>query len=320
MTLHQFEIFAAIARRGSLSRAALEMHMSQPALTHQMKLLQASYGAVLYVRKFGGVALTPAGERLLLGIGPILEMVGKLRRNGAAAGAHKAGHDLLRVGGIESASVQLLPLVLARFHARHPEVALEFRTRTSNQLERMVLGAAMDLAVTARRPVSVDLRCEPLRKERVALFVPASHRLAKRHRLMLTEVLAEPLIVRGGRDGGGVTDQALQQLRDRSAVIRIGMHCDGPAEIKAAVAQGMGVGMVFEEALKADAAAGKFKILKVPGLALEGESYVVYSKSRPLGPWAEEFLQLLARAVGHQAGATASIRADGASLYAGVAP
>jgi DNA-binding transcriptional LysR family regulator len=296
MTLYQFTIFSAIAKRGNLTKAALDLRMSQPALTHQMKLLQESYGASLYVRTPFGIALTPAGERLLVGIGPIMDLVGKLRSRAAPAVMRKAGQEVLRVGGIESASVLLLPTVLAQFRAGHAHVALEFRTRTSDILERMVLSDSMDLAVTARHVVSSDLQCQPLRKERVALFVPARHRLANRKNLQISDVVAEPLILRGGRGGGGVTDRALQQLRDRASGISVAMYCDGPTEIKAAVAQGMGVGMVFEEALKTEVAAGKFKILKIRGLMLEGESYVVYSKSRPLGPWAQEFLEMLGRA------------------------
>jgi DNA-binding transcriptional LysR family regulator len=267
--------------------------MTQPALTHQMKLLQESYGEPLYVRTFGGIILTRAGEKLLMGIGPILEMVGRLRPGPTSFNTERVARDMLRVGGVESAAAVLLPTLLARFRERHPQVALEFRTRTSEQLERMVLGGSMDLAVTARRSVSIDLECELLRKERVVLFVPAGHRLAKRNRLELAEVLAEPLILRGGRDGGGVTDHALHQLRDLTSSIRVGMYCDGPTAIKAAVAQGMGVGMVFKEGLKADVAAGKFKILKIRGLDLEGESYIVWSKIRPVGPWAEQFLSML---------------------------
>ena len=296
MTLHQFKIFSTIAKRGNLTRAALELRMSQPALTHQMKLLQERYGEVLYVRTFGGIVLTRAGERLLMGIGPILEMVGKLRSGPTSLNADIIDRNVLRVGGVESASAILLPTLLARFRERHPQIVLVFRTRTSEQLERIVLGGSMDLAVTARRPVSVDLECELLRKERVVLFVPAGHRLAKRNRLELTEVLAEPLILRGGRDGGGVTDHALHQLRDLTSSIRVGMYCDGPTAIKAAVAQGMGVGMVFEESLKAEVAAGKFKILNVRGLELAGQSYIVYSKRRPLSPSTREFLALLRRA------------------------
>jgi DNA-binding transcriptional LysR family regulator len=296
MTFHQFTIFSAIAKRGSLSKAALDLRMSQPALTHQMKLLQESYGATLYVRMPFGITLTQAGERLLVGIGPIMELVGKLRSGPPPTVMRKAGREVLRVGGVESASALLLPAVLAQFRAGHPWVALEFRTRTSDILERMVLNASMDLAVTARHAVSIDLHCQPLRRARVALFVAAGHRLASRRNLQLSDVLAEPLILRGGRGGGGVTDRALQQLRDRATEIRVGMYCDGPTEIKAAVAQEMGVGMVFEESLKAGVAAGEFKILKIRGLELEGECYVVYSNCRPLGTLAQEFLELLGRA------------------------
>jgi hypothetical protein len=70
----------------------------------------------------------------------------------------------------------------------------------------------------------------------------------------------------------------------------------------------MGVGMVFEESLKAEVAAGKFKILKVRGVELEGESYVVYSRGRPLGPWAQEFLEMLGRAAKSHRVAGDSIR------------
>jgi DNA-binding transcriptional LysR family regulator len=293
MTLQQFRIFSAIAKFGNLTKAALVLRTSQPAISHHMKLLKDGYGEILYIRTPFGVVLTPAGEGLLAKIEPILELVGKLKSSAALTMLRTADRDVLRVGGVESASTHLLPAALAQFRARHPIVALEFRTRTSDLLERMVLNTSMDIAVTARQSISLDLQCEPLRRERVALFVPTRHRLANSKTLQLHDVLAEPLILRGGRGGGGVTDRALNQLRDRGVEIRVGMYCDGPAAIKAAVAQGMGVGMVFEESLKAEAAAGKFKILRVRGLELEGHSYIVYSKSRPLLPLAQEFLEIL---------------------------
>jgi DNA-binding transcriptional LysR family regulator len=287
MTLYQFKIFDLIAKYGSLTKAAFDLRISQPALTHQMKQLRESYGATLYVKTLGGIVLTPAGERLLVGIGPILESVGKLRLHPTPA--RTRSREVLRIGGIESASVHLLPAVLARFRTRHPDVALEFRTRNSDHLERMVLSGSMDLAVTARRPAAADLNCEPLRRERVALFVPANHRLAKRKKLQLRDVVEEPLIMRGGR----ITDRAFQQMRDQVANLRIGMYCDGPAAIKAAVAQGMGVGMMFEEGLKAEVSMGRFKILEIHGLELEGESYIISTKSSPMDRWMEEFLQMV---------------------------
>ena len=295
MTLHQFMIFSAIARRGNVTKAGWDLHLSQPAITHQMKQLQESYGATLYQRTPSGIALTPAGERLLVGIGPILEMVGKLRSGSSPGGIRKASRAVLRVGGIESASASLLPGILAQFKRRHDEVEIDFRTQTSEHLERLVLNFAMDLAVTGREPRSEELICEPLRRERVAMFVPATHPLAKKGSLTLSEVLAEPLIVRGGRGGAGVTDSALQHLRELGQRLNIGMLCDGPTAIKAGVRHGMGVGIMFAESLKAEVASGEFKILSVAGVVLQGESFIVYSKDRPLSPLASEFLELLRR-------------------------
>jgi DNA-binding transcriptional LysR family regulator len=313
MTLHQFRIFTAIAKSGNLTKAALELRTSQPAIWHQIKLLEEARGAKLYLRTARGIELTDAGRTLLGKIAPILDLVAKLKDNQDNPSTQsRVSREVLRVGGIESASAHLLPAVLAQFKARFPNVALEFRTRTSDRLERMVTGGAMDLAVSGRAAMSADLRCEPLRIEKVALFVPVDHRLARCKKLRLADVLVEPFIVRGGQGGAGVTDRALQRLREQGLEIKVAMYCDGPTAIKAAVAQQMGVGMVFEESLKAEIAAGKFKILNVPGLELVGESYIISSKSRPLSPLAQEFLALLQRAVTKQRSvADAGIRHGG---------
>jgi len=90
-----------------------------------------------------------------------------------------------------------------------------------------------------------------------------------------------------------VFDKAMQQIRDRGLDLKIAMYCDGPTEIKAVVRQNMGVGMVYEDAIKSELFSGEFKILKVPGVELEGESSIIYSKKRKLSPLALEFLELL---------------------------
>jgi DNA-binding transcriptional LysR family regulator len=71
------------------------------------------------------------------------------------------------------------------------------------------------------------------------------------------------------------------------------MRCDGPAAVKAAVRQRMGVGVAFEDVLKPEIDSGEFKLLKVRGLELEATSFMVYAKKRVLSPLAQEFLELL---------------------------
>ena len=292
MTFSQFTFFAVVAKHMSLTKASEILRVSQPTISQQLKQLEDHHGTKLYRRVNRGVEITEAGQLFLRSITPILDQVAKLER-GFKPTAPKSAREVLRVGGTDIASGVLLPSLLAGFRQRHPTAELEMRTRTSDQLERMVSSSVLDLAVTVRQARSSALACEPLRREKIAMFIPANHRLAKKNRLKLSDVLAEPLIVRGGRGGSGVVDRALKQIRDAGLDLKIGIHCDGPAAIKAAVRQNMGVGIAFEDAVKAEVASGEFKILKVPGVELEGKSFIIYSKKKKLSPLALEFLELL---------------------------
>ena len=170
---------------------------------------------------------------------------------------------------------------------------MELRTGASAHIERMVLGSALDLAVIPQQARSHDLISEPLRRERLVCFAPARHRLAKKSRVEIADLIAEPLIIRGGNGIAATTETALKQIRDRGWQINIGMRCDDPAAIKAAVRHGMGVGVGFEETVRSEIASGEFKVLKVCGLELEGQTFIVYPKKKPLSPLAQEFLELL---------------------------
>ncbi len=170
---------------------------------------------------------------------------------------------------------------------------MELRTGASAHIERLVLGSVMDLAVIPQLARSNDFISEPLRRERLVCFAPARHRLAKKTRVEISDLIAEPLIIRGGKGIAATTETALKQIRDQGWEINIGMRCDDPMAIKAAVRHGMGIGIGFEETVKLEIASGEFKILKVCGLELEGESFIVYPKKKPLSPLAQEFLELL---------------------------
>jgi DNA-binding transcriptional LysR family regulator len=111
--------------------------------------------------------------------------------------------------------------------------------------------------------------------------------------LKLSDVIAEPFFIRGGMEISGVTEKAVKQLRDQGLEIKIGLRCEDPMAVKAVVRQRMGVGVAFEDTVKAEVKTGEFEILKIPGLKLSGESFVIYSKTRSLSPLAQEFLELL---------------------------
>src|SRR5262245_28253161 len=292
ITLSQISLFAAVAKHVSITKASLEFRVSQPWVSQQLKQLEDHYATKLYRKVGRGIEITDRGQLFLRNISPILDQVQRLESQFTKSPV-KTDRDMLCVGGSFSACAALLPSLLARFRLKHPAVELVIRSGTSVQLERLLLAARLDLAVTVRVAPSVELVSEPLRREKIALFVPASHFLAQRKNLRLAEVLAEPLIVRGGRGSDGVTDEALTHLLAEGIALNIGMRCDGPTAIKAAVREKMGVGVVFADSIKAEVAAGEFKILDVRALQLEGTSYIIYPKNQPLTTAAREFLELL---------------------------
>jgi DNA-binding transcriptional LysR family regulator len=254
--------------------------------------LELHYATKLYRKVGRGIEITAMGRRFLRDIAPILDQLARLEDQFARMPI-KATRETLSVGGSFSACAALLPSLLARFRLKRPEVDLIIRTGTSDELERLLLAADLDLAVTVRAAPSAKLVSEPLRRERIAMFVLSSHPLARRKNVQLPEVLAEPLIIRGGSGSSGVTDDALTYLSAQGIEPKIGMRCDGPTAIKAAVREKMGVGMLFADSIKSEVKRGEFKILEVRDLELEGQSYIVYPKNKTLAPPAREFLEFL---------------------------
>ena len=292
MTLNQFTSFAAVAKHLSLTKASAELRVSQPSITQQLKQLEEHQGTKLYRRLSKGIEITEAGHAFLGKIVPILEQISKLE-NGFRPSTPKPEVQALRIGGTFSSSAFLLPSLLSRFQNRFPRAQLELRTGVSAHLERLVFGAVLDLAVIPQPARSKDLISEPLRRERLVCFAPAQHRLAKKNRVEISDLISEPLIMRGGKGIAATTETALKQIRAQGWKINIAMRCDDPMAIKAAVRHGMGVGVGFEETVKPEIASGEFKILKVCDLELEGETFIVYPKKRPLSHLAQEFLELL---------------------------
>ena len=292
MTLNQFSSFAAVAKHMSLTKASMELRVSQSSISQQLKQLENHHGAQLYRRVSKGVEITEAGQLFLRKVMPILEQVGKLEAGFKASGL-KPAREFLEVGGTFSPSAILLPALLTGLQQRHPQAELAFRTRTSENLERLVAGATMDLAVTARVAPSADVVCEPLRRERVVMFVPENHPLSRKKRLKLSDMLSEPIVIRGGKGISGTTEKALKQLARHGLNVNIVLRCEDPTAVQAAVRQRMGVGIGFEDTVKSAVTSGEFKILDVPGLELAGESFIIYSRKRPLSPLAQEFLELL---------------------------
>ena len=292
MTLHQLRIFEAVVRHLNLTRAAAELHISQPSVFQQVKLLGEEYGVKLY-RKIGrGIELTDDGRSFLSNARPILFHVEKLKRNFTSnLNDSKTGN--LTIGGSFGPSASFLPLLSAHFRKTHPQVHVTLLTNLSPVIEKLVLNSEVDIALITNPSHSPSLIYEPCRKETLVTFVSVKHPLAKRRELNLAELARAPLIVRKGKADVGSTWEILKQLEERGLKLNIIMDCELPEGVKAAVKTGMGLGILYRDIVEPDIRAGDLKIINVPELKMRVDSFITYHKNKSLSPNAQDFLSLL---------------------------
>ena len=157
----------------------------------------------------------------------------------------------------------------------------------------MIAKGEVELAVLHNPASHHLLTMELYRNEPMVVFVAPGHPLAEKKNLQVKDFRDVGLIVRkpeGGKSGGR---QYLQLLTAQGFATHIAMECDLPEAVKTAVPREMGVGILYRDVLAESLRKGEFRLLKLPSATMNGKSFIVYHKTRPLSGTALEFLKLL---------------------------
>jgi DNA-binding transcriptional LysR family regulator len=186
MSLRQMEYFLAVVEEASFTRAAEALHVSQPALSHQIKALERSVGGALLERMPRGVRLTPMGRAFRPHAERAVRSAAQARRAARAAAGAEGGE--LHVAAVHSVAVGVLPDVFARWRAAHPHVLLHLHEyATSQALEEEVERGTADLAV-GPAPADWPGTVVPVGEEEAVLVVPFDDRFAGRTTVTLPEL------------------------------------------------------------------------------------------------------------------------------------
>ncbi|MGY6253745.1 LysR family transcriptional regulator [Paraburkholderia caledonica] len=244
MTPDQLITFAAVAEHLNISRAAVALHLSQPAVSGQLRQLQDEFGEPLYQREGRGVRLTPAGEQLA-------SYAVRLRDTWRQAHAYRDAlrgleQGTLRIGATTTPASYLLPYLIADFHRRYPEVALH--TADGNTTDIVGALGSVDIALI-EGPVGADLPPDTAvhawREDEIVAIMPRAHPLAASAQgagVDLAALGAEPLIV---REAGSGVRQIVERAFARAGVpMRVALEIAGVEGVKEAVRAGMGIGFV----------------------------------------------------------------------------
>jgi LysR family transcriptional regulator, low CO2-responsive transcriptional regulator len=283
-TLRQLEILDAVARNGSFSRASAELHLSQPAVSMQIKQLEGILGLPLFEHMGKHIHLTEAGREALRAGRVIGDELANLEH--ALADLQGLQGGTLAVSAASTASVFAARL-MALFRALHPDVRLSLNVVNRETLLRHLAENSIDLALMGRPPEGLDLAAQAFLDNPLVVIAATGHPLAGIPGIPLERLVEEPLI---GREQGSGTRGALEKfLADHGLVFQAAMEMNKNEAIKQAVEAGLGLGVVSLHTVQAELASGQLCVLDVEGFPLLRQWYLVQREGKRLSPAAQAF-------------------------------
>ena len=288
LTLRQLEILDAVARCGSFSAASEDLHLSQPAVSMQIKQLEGIVGLPLFEYMGKQIHLTEAGRDTLQTGRFISHELANLEQNLAEKQGLKGG--TLTVSAASTASV-FAARMMALFRDLHPDVRISLNVVNRETLLRHLTENSIDLALMGKPPEGYDLAAQPFLDNPLVVIAATSHPLAKVKRIPLAQLVEQPLI---GREVGSGTRGALENfLAEHGYVYKAAMEMNKNEAIKQAVEAGLGLGVVSLHTVQAELASGQLCMLDVQGFPIKRQWYLVQRAGKRLSPAAHAFTQLV---------------------------
>lgn len=242
--LRHLRYFLAVADTLHFGRAAERLCMSQPPLSQAIQQLEDALGVAVFERHSRKVALTPAGQALLVPARQVL--AGLQAAIDAAHAAARGERGVLRVAYVGSAVFSALPAIIARFHADFPDVALQLQEAPPDTQLIGLRSGQLDASLVRPGRAQPGLCCDVLLDEPTWLALPSRHPLTRHDALPLVELSGEPFITIDAADGGHV----LELYRSQVFQPRIVQHVRDLHTAFALVAAGLGLLLIPRSATR----------------------------------------------------------------------
>ncbi len=257
MEIRQLITFKRAAELKSYTRAAESLGLTQPTVSHQLKLLQEEMGQKLFELDGRRVALTLAGETLLPFAERILSTVEDSRH--ALENIHSGERGTLTVAAIGSSTVYVLPELLYKFQVTHPNIKVHLRTAGGDEIRELVNNNQVDVGIVGSHVPTSEFSILPLFEDKIGPFVHASHPLARRRRITFAELAKEPLIQLG--TWRSWQNYVLSIFRQIGATPQIRLQLDSIDGVKRMVERGLGFTIIPHTAAREEIAEGKLVAL-----------------------------------------------------------
>jgi LysR family transcriptional activator of glutamate synthase operon len=295
MTTEQLRYFVAVAEHEHLTRAAVEMQVSQPALSRAIRRLEDELGAPLFDRQPRGLEPTFLGRLFLDSARSALAEIDAGRR--AIAGALDPGRGKISVAFLHTLGAWLVPEVIGAYRLRRPLVEFRLEQGSAGSMLDQLARGAVDLILTSPRPDRSEIAWSHLITEPLVVAVPVAHRLARRRRVRLSELAEEPFVALRLGFGLRATTDAL--CLHAGFTPRISFEGEEVSTLRGLVAAGLGVAILPMPYILEDRGVCDLKVIDPD---CTRELGIAWNADRYLPPAAAEFRDFVIEdGVAHQA-------------------
>ncbi|HHI92055.1 MAG TPA: LysR family transcriptional regulator [Gammaproteobacteria bacterium] len=288
LTIRQLQVFEATARLLSFRKAADELHLSQPAVSMQIKQLEENVGLPLFEKLGKQIYMTEAGREIYhysRSIGQLLteadEVINGLK------GAYQGRLSI----SVASTANYFVPTLLGTFHKRFPGVTVTLDVTNRKALLEQLNQNQVDLVVMGQPPEGANLEAGAFMENPLVIVAPPTHALAKQSNIPLQRLEDEVFLTR--ERGSGTRDAIERFFTQHEVQISTGMEIASNEAIKQSVQAGLGLGLLSRDTLEMELALGKLVILDVEDFPIVRHWYVMHRKGKRLSTVAQAFKYFL---------------------------
>ena len=285
-TLRQLQLFEAIVRLGSFTRAAEELFLTQPTVSMQIKKLADSMGLPLFEHVGRNVSPTEAGLELYESCRRIFETLANLEMKLADLKGIKRGR--LRLGVITTAKY-FAPEILGEFCQQYPGIEVALKVSNRDRIIERINANEDDLYIMGQAPSDQsDIEAFPFAPNPLVVMAPRNHPLVGKKKIALSQIMEEPFILR--EPGSGIRDATLRMFDEFGGRPHVRMELGSNEAIKHAIVGGLGLSVLSLHTLALEGPDGPVAILDVEGFPIMRQWYLVHPKGKELSLVAKAFL------------------------------
>ena len=285
-TLRQLEIFVAVSRAESVSRAAEQLFLSQSATSTALGEFERQFNLQLFDRVGKSLSINETGRQLLP---RAVELIDRAKEIEAQLSGH-ASFGEMHIGATLTVGNYLVTLLVAKFLQEHPESRIHFQVHNTKTIVQQIANHELDLGMIEGDCNHVDIEVQPWIADELAIFSAPNHPLAQKKNIDLNTLLNEAWILR--EKGSGTRETFDHAFQNHHSQLNIRLELEHTEAIKRAVESGLGIGCISRLALKDEFRRGSLVPLDTPDLKLNRYFYFLWHKQKYQTAGMRHFLNL----------------------------